>query len=261
MKTPPPANKRNRVALHTAAAVVVLALIPHLARSAYDVTDGMRIGFAATSNTLGTNTSVMIGQYNSGIAAKSLAVGTSNIIGNSYNPSATGTFAAGANNTAQGTSSVAFGASNTATGSQAHAVGYMNSASGTSAIALGENNGAAGLGAVALGRWNVAAADSSLSANYHTTAFGNYSTAAGYYTNAYSYASIAGGRYNAPVGTENNTSDQSAARTTWRDGDSLFVIGNGTSNTARSNALVVKKDGQVEIMKVPAKGGIPMYQQ
>ena len=57
---------KNRL-VKGALAVTLLALLPHLARS-YDINDGMRIGSQAYTNTLGSTSSVMIGQYNSGSA-------------------------------------------------------------------------------------------------------------------------------------------------------------------------------------------------
>lgn len=162
--------------------------------------------------------------------------------------------------TAAGTNSAAFGASNQSIGGSSLSAGYGNYAYATSSVTLGEYNYTYGQGAVALGRWNSANGSAALAGGYFATSPSHYGVALGSYTNAYSYSSMAVGRYNAPVGTENVSSELTAARTTWRSGDSLFVVSNGTSSSARSNALVVKKNGEVEIGKIPAKGGIPMYQ-
>jgi hypothetical protein len=48
---------------------------------------------------------------------------------------------------------------------------------------------------------------------------------------------------------------------TWVATDPIFVIGNGTSSTSRSNALVVRKNGDVEIagkVTMPRQGDISM---
>ncbi|MGI8601496.1 MAG: hypothetical protein ACR2OZ_00690 [Verrucomicrobiales bacterium] len=189
-------------------------------------------------------------------------------LGSAYwNPYASGVIAGGANNTAGGTNSAAFGASNQSIGTQSFSAGYMNTVYGPSAVALGENNyiSTGNNSAVALGKWNVTGANYSLASGYYTSALGENSLSGGAYTKAYSYGSVAIGRYNAPLANET----EAAAKTIWRDGtdpvgepiDALFVVGNGTADNARSNALVVKKNGEVDIKKVPAKGGIPMYQQ
>jgi hypothetical protein len=123
----------------------------------------------------------------------------------------------------------------------------MNTSVAASSIALGECNSTNGIGSVALGRWNIANADSSLSTGWHTTAWGNYSQAGGFFTNANSYSSVALGQYNAAMGTETVPAEVTAARTTWRGSDSLFVIGNGTGDTARSNALALKKNGELTL--------------
>jgi hypothetical protein len=53
------------------------------------------------------------------------------------------------------------------------------------------------------------------------------------------------GQCNAVVGGDAD----GAARYTWRPGDSLFVIGNGTSSSTPSNALEVKKDGSIKMQR------------
>ncbi|MFL0354735.1 tail fiber domain-containing protein [Xanthomarina sp. GH4-25] len=70
-------------------------------------------------------------------------------------------------------------------------------------------------------------------------ATGNYSTAMGYNTTATAYASTVIGRYN--TGSGNATS--------WIATDPLFIIGNGTSNSNKSNAFTVLKNGHIGINK------------
>jgi hypothetical protein len=64
-------------------------------------------------------------------------------------------------------------------------------------------------------------------------AAGNNSTALGAATIAQSLNQFVIGRYNVSQGSP----------TTWVSTDDLFIVGNGTDNTHRSNAFVVKKDG------------------
>jgi hypothetical protein len=67
-------------------------------------------------------------------------------------------------------------------------------------------------------------------------------------------ASVVIGQNNALVAND----AEAAAQTSWRGGDSLFVIGNGADGGTPSNALEVLKNGTVTIKTVPAQGGIDM---
>ncbi len=126
---------------------------------------------------------------------------------------------------ASGVASFAAGAGATASGDEALSIGYYTQAPGLSAVALGEQTSAYGYAATTLG--------------YYTTAMGQGSTALGLNTNAKSYGSVAMGRFNEPFATSDAT--------TWVDTDPLLILGNGTSGTARKNALVVYKNGNTEI--------------
>ena len=99
------------------------------------------------------------------------------------------------------------GRSTTASGTDSHAEGRSTTASGTDSHAEGSN----------------------------TTASGDYSHAEGYYTTASSYQH-AGGRYNS-----NTTGPASVSSTT----GSIFVLGKGTSSSARSNAFRIATTGAV----------------
>ena len=102
--------------------------------------------------------------------------------------------------------------------------------SGTKAIgaystAMGYQPAARGYGSVAMGGT--------------TTAFGSYSTTMGYHTFSDSYASVVLGQYNSNRIILSNTS--------WETSDPLLVLGNGISEVARNEALVVYKNGNTEI--------------
>lgn len=123
----------------------------------------------------------------------------------------------GTGNTATGTYSFTWGAEAKALEHYATAFGFSATASGRYSTAFGSN----------------------------TTASGQYATAFGMYTTAQAFSSLAIGRYNVIAGS-------SAA---WIDTDPLFVIGNGSSSSNRSNVLTVLKNGKVGIgTAAPAYG-------
>jgi hypothetical protein len=70
-----------------------------------------------------------------------------------------------------------------------------------------------------------------------TKATGNWSTAIGATTEAKSFASLVIGQYNVASGTAGS----------WMATEPLFVIGNGTKDAVRSNALTVLKNGTTGI--------------
>ena len=101
------------------------------------------------------------------------------------------------------------GVSTNASGKQSHAEGYYTTASGESSHAEGAN----------------------------TSAYGKQSHTEGQYTTASNYASHAGGHYNAIMITGGNSNNTNGT---------VFVIGNGTSATALSNAFSIQYDGTVK---------------
>ncbi|MBL7946772.1 MAG: hypothetical protein JNN32_11975 [Flavobacteriales bacterium] len=122
--------------------------------------------------------------------------------------------ASGLSSTAWGNSSVATGVSSTAWGSST-AAGPFGTAWGTASVASGSASTAWGLGSV--------------------IASGSGSTASGIGTEARSFCEIAVGM--------NNTLYSPSSSTTSSANDRLFVIGNGTSSSSRSDAMVVLKNG------------------
>jgi len=131
---------------------------------------------------------------------------------------------------ADGTGAVAIGAydgyyQTHATGDGSVAIGY-NSSSGLYSFAAGFSSGATGDYSLALGTDGV-----------HSE--GKYSIAMGAFTRAISGYEMVVGRYNTIYTPTNNTG--------WNSNDRLFVIGNGTGHTARSDAMSVLKNGNVGI--------------
>jgi len=129
----------------------------------------------------------------------------------------------GDDTTASGLGSHAEGSSTTASGSYSHAEGYYTTASGRHSHAEGYYTTASGY--------------DSHSEGGSTTASGNYSHAGGYGTIASQYSQTAIGKYN----------DNKA--------NTLFEIGKGTDDNARSNAFEVYKNGDINVNgNIKAKG-------
>jgi hypothetical protein len=126
-----------------------------------------------------------------------------------------------------------------ATGDSSIAMGDMTKAYGDSSIAMGNVTTASGDSSIAMGDWTTASGDSSVAIGSKTTASGICSIAMGDNTTAESGYETVIGRY--------DTSYIPVNKTGWDISDRLFVIGNGTSDTSRSDALVVLKSGNVGI--------------
>jgi hypothetical protein len=134
--------------------------------------------------------------------------------------------------------STAIGTYSTATGYGSTALGLFASTNADYSTALGYHPYATGIYSVALGNYTTASGESSTSMGMGTTASGSWSTAMGSSTTAPSGYETVIGRFNTaytPVYTQD-----------WWPTDRLFVIGNGTSSSALSNAMTVYKNGVTE---------------
>ena len=85
---------------------------------------------------------------------------------------------------------------------------------------------------------NTSSGNYSASIGLGNTSNGSYTFSANAYNTAHDFCETVHGRYNV-VSTGSQTS--------WTSTDSLFVIGNGTGTSARSNALQVLKNANVGI--------------
>ena len=132
--------------------------------------------------------------------------------------------AEGGSTTASGANSHAEGFSTTASGDTSHAEGFSTTASGNFSHAEGSGTTASAHTSHAEGRWTIASGDYSHSQNWGTTAQRRAQTAIGEY----------------------NTVDTGGSNTTTR-GTYAFIIGNGTGENARSNALVVDWNGGIQM--------------
>lgn len=148
-------------------------------------------------------------------------------------------FATGQANQAGGQWSAAIGYGNQALESGTIAIGYQSVASGPYTFAAGFNAHAAGESAIGLGDGSIAAGDQSFAAGFRNYAYGRGAIAAGYRNTAWSYGSFTAGLFNdsarigdplLPVG-ENR----------------IFQVGNGLSESSRSNALTILQNGNTGI--------------
>ena len=135
--------------------------------------------------------------------------------------------AEGYNTTASGNKSHAEGANTTASGMYSHAEGGYTTASGMYSHAEGFNTTASGSSSHAEGSSTTASGSSSHAEGHLTVASGNYSHAEGANTTANQTYQTVVGKYNTYKEEENNKVEK------------LFVVGNGSSTTSRSDAFYV----------------------
>lgn len=120
--------------------------------------------------------------------------------------------------------SMALGVGTLAKGQYSTSMGQQTIASGITSTSMGVNTEAIGYSSTSMGRL--------------TQALGAYSTSMGFYTVAKANGSIAMGSFNDD--TDNPTSNPFAS-------DRIFQLGNGSSNSVRSNAVTVLRNGNVGI--------------
>jgi hypothetical protein len=181
-------------------------------------------GFVTTASGKGSTAigfgTIASGQYSTALGTFTRSYGTASTsmglfaVSNSNSSTAIGMLTS-----ATGEASTALGYSSVTNANYATAMGYSTSASGTGSTAMGLSTAASGTGSTAMGN--------------STTASGYNSTALGENTTAQCYASLVIGRYNLVYGLSNE----------WNFWDPLFVVGNGSSSTIRSNAMTVYKSG------------------
>jgi hypothetical protein len=156
--------------------------------------------------------------------------------------------------TASGTSSFAMGNSTVATGQYALALGRDANAGGDNSIAIGRNNGTLGANSISLGFGGVTLGLNSATLGNENTVAGSYSVVLGNNSAASGEkASVFGdhlmarsgfetvvGRFNVDVVNPNSTDS-------WHVNDRLFVVGNGTADNSRSDAMVILKNGNTGV--------------
>jgi hypothetical protein len=212
-------------------------------------------------NCTASGSSSLASGYNSSATNNSaVSLGYSNVssgqftLSTGYNTNATGDASASFNNgttasgsasaafnyqtTATGNYSVAFNNGTTASGTTSTAFGWQCTASGSYSFASGYSSTASGLGSMAFGLNTTSSSNYSTTMGSNTTASGFYSLAAGYLTIAPSLCETVIGMYNTTYSGNPNTIVST---------NRLFVVGNGTSTSDRSNALTILKNGRVGI--------------
>jgi trimeric autotransporter adhesin len=137
---------------------------------------------------------------------------------------------------ALGTRSTAFGAS-VAAGWFSFASGMTTSATGRSSTAFGDYNLASGGQSTVFGGSNTASGNNSTVSGYGNTVSGYYASGFGNNLIAQSSTSFVTGANNLAQGTPGS----------WIPTDDLFVMGNGDSGAARSNAFTTLKNGQTTL--------------
>ncbi len=129
----------------------------------------------------------------------------------------------------------------TASGSNAFAVGNDNLASGSSSTAMGRGTIASGDDSTAIGANTEASGSNSTAMGFVTDAIGDHSTAMGEGTTASDCSSLAVGQYNLAGSTVTSSATEFSLDNT------AFVIGNGTAFNNRSDALLVKFNGDATL--------------
>ena len=120
-------------------------------------------------------------------------------------------------------------------------MGTFTTASGGNSTAMGGYSLASGSRSTAMGANTTASGEYSTAMGFITTAGGNYSTAMGVSTTASDKVSLVIGQYNLLGSTVTNSATEFSTENT------AFVIGNGTANDSRSDALTVLFDGTTTI--------------
>lgn len=194
----------------------------------YGLTEITHFGYGEGTAQSGT---AIAPYYTIGTRASGSTVGNYSVA-EGYNATASGytSHAEGGSTTASETFSHAEGCRTVASGYYSHAEGYNTTASETSSHAEGYDTTASGPISHAEGSNTTASGGNSHAEGYDSTASGNYSHAQNYRTIAASKNQTALGKYN----VEDNADTYAV------------IVGNGTSDSARSNALTVDWDGNVE---------------
>src|SRR5688572_18810172 len=116
-------------------------------------------------------------------------------------------------------------------------IGYNVRAKGLFSLAMGVHTSASGLTSTSLGYNTKASGENSIAMGSVTTASGANTTSLGFKTYARSYGSVSLGRFNDRILTSDST--------TWIASDPLLILGNGTSDAAPHNTLVIYKNGNL----------------
>ena len=210
------------------------------------------------------------GQFSRSIGVSAIASGErSTAIGSNVTASANRSTAIGGDGTiASGDHSLAMGQGNIASGNNSVAIGYATTASGNKSTSMGENTQATGANSTSMGKGTTASGSYSTAMGFNSmsTAFGStstgvssnaegdYSTAMGRLTRAYGVNSTAIGKEvkayslsEVVIGSYNTYYSPNGGISNYDAADRLFVIGNGTTPSFPSDALIMLKNGNTTI--------------
>lgn len=161
------------------------------------------------------------------------------------------------------------GNATTASGADSHAEGNKSKASGGSSHAEGLKTTASGADSHAEGSETLADSFYSHAEGYKTTALGNSAHAEGFVTRSEGEAAHAEGYYTTASGdyshaSGNSTSAGGTSQTVigqynTPDSTSLFIVGNGTANNARSNALTVDVNAKTTLETVKVNKSVSKF--
>lgn len=176
-------------------------------------------------------------------------------VGPSSFGSGNSTIASGLTSTAMGEASVASGSFSTAMGSLNVASGNVSTAMGRFTTASGSNSSSMGISTTASGNTSLATGSLTIASGAVSTAMGNITTASGQFSfaignnvTAKAFGALALGQFNDSIA--------SSSPTTWIATDPVFIIGNGTNNTSRSNAITILKNGKTGINTATPLAGL-----
>ena len=203
---------------------------------------------------------LLLRNYSAAFGYRSLPKGAGAFAAGHMSVAGTASIGVGSYSEALGSESVAMGRYARAEGNRSLAIGHYAKALGVTSVALGNYAEASGANSFAVGNHSLASGSHSVSLGDSNDAVGAYSFTSGRFSWASGFASSANG-YGVDASHENTfvvgryNNPLSGVSSSERP---MFIVGNGASNTSRSNALEVRYNGEVHIQKIPPKGGISM---
>jgi hypothetical protein len=201
--------------------------------------DGSQLTNLTSNSPFSYNTNneggIEIADYTTASGSRAFAVGNDNLAsGSSSTALGRGTIASGDDSTAMGANTEASGIGSTA-------MGHNTQASGSESTAMGHLTHAEAVYSTAMGNQTIATGWASTTMGTNTEANGFGSSSMGVYTKASDYGSLAVGHFNL-LG-----SAVTASGAEFNSSNTAFVIGNGTNENNRSDALTVLFDGTTTI--------------
>lgn len=222
------------------------------------------------------------GENSTAFGSNSIADGSISFAAGSYSVAhATNSIAFGNNAIADATDAISIGKRTVARGEGAFSIGNNSTAYNTGSMAFGQDNVSSGVNSLAIGNNTIANNTNSTSLGFATIASGMYalsighgSLATGSYSNAFGFTNTSSADFSLTLGNNNYTGGQKSialgtslvsnsyaevvvgannedlpvnSTAEWNADDKIFTVGNGSSTTARSNALTILKSGNTGI--------------